>query len=186
MSRIGKKPIEIPQGVTVKIKDGEVEVTGPRGSLNIPLRPEIKLKLVENKVLVERKDDNKLSKSLHGLTRTLIANAVEGVVQGFKKVLKIVGTGYSASLKGENLVLSVGFSHLVEVAPPPGIKFEVEGNDTIRVLGIDKGLVGETAARIRRIRPPDPYKGKGIRYENEVIKLKQGKAGKVGVTAGGK
>lgn len=185
MSRIGRKPIEIPSGVTVEIKDGEVLVSGPKGDLTIKIRPEIKVKTEEGKIKVERKNDSRLSRSLHGLTRTLIANAIEGVVNGFVKTLKIVGTGYRASLEGENLVLNVGFSHPVKVSPPPGIKFEIEGNDKIKVLGADKSLVGETAARIRKIRPPDVYKGKGIRYEGEEIKLKPGKALKTGAAQGG-
>jgi len=187
MSRIGRKPIDIPEGVTVEVNSGSVVVTGPKGSLTVNFRPEIEV-LVENKqVLAKRKKENKLAKSLHGLTRTLIANAVEGVTNGFSKSLEVVGTGYRASLEGETLVLAVGFSHLVKVSPPQGIKFEVEGNNKIKVSGIDKVLVGQIAAQIRKIRPPDPYKGKGIRYEGEEIKLKPGKAGKAGAAgaAGG-
>jgi len=187
MSRVGRKPIDIPEGVTVEVNNGAVVVTGPKGSLTVSFRPEIEV-LVENKqVLVKRKKENKLAKSLHGLTRTLIANAVEGVTNGFSKSLEVVGTGYRASLEGETLVLAVGFSHLVKVPPPQGIKFEVEENNKIKVSGIDKALVGQVAAQIRKIRPPDPYKGKGIRYEGEEIKLKPGKAGKAGAAgaAGG-
>jgi len=189
MSRVGRKPIDIPEGVTVEVNNGAVVVTGPKGSLTVSFRPEIEV-LVENKqVLVKRKKENKLAKSLHGLTRTLIANAVEGVTNGFSKSLEVVGTGYRASLEGETLVLAVGFSHLVKVPPPQGIKFEVEENNKIKVSGIDKALVGQVAAQIRKIRPPDPYKGKGIRYEGEGVKLKPGKAGKAGAvgaaTAGG-
>jgi large subunit ribosomal protein L6 len=187
MSRVGRKPINIPEGVTIEVNNGAVVVAGPKGSLTVAFRPEIEV-LVENKqVLVKRKKENKLAKSLHGLTRTLIANAVEGVTNGFSKSLEVVGTGYRASLEGETLVLAVGFSHLVRVPPPAGIKFEVEGNNKIKVSGIDKVLVGQVAAQIRKIRPPDPYKGKGIRYDGEEIKLKPGKAGKAGAAgaAGG-
>jgi len=187
MSRIGRKPIDIPEGVTVEVNNGAVVVTGPKGSLTVNFKPEIEI-LVENKqVLVKRKKENKLAKSLHGLTRTLIANAVEGVTNGFSKSLEVIGTGYRVSLEGETLILAVGFSHLVKVSPPEGIKFEIEGNNKIKVSGIDKVLVGQVAAQIRKIRPPDPYKGKGIRYEGEEVKLKPGKAGKAGAAgaAGG-
>lgn len=185
MSRVGRKPIDIPEGVTVEINSGAAVVTGPKGSLTVNFRPEIEV-LVENKqVLVKRKKENKLAKSLHGLTRTLIANAVEGVTKGFSKSLEVAGIGYRASLEGETLVLAVGFSHLVKVSPPPGIKFEIEGNNKIKVFGIDKVLVGQVAAQIRKIRPPDPYKGKGIRYEGEEVKLKPGKAGKAGAAGAG-
>jgi len=187
MSRIGKKPIQIPKGVTVEIKNGTVVVTGPKGSLTVNFRPEIEVLVENDQVLVKRRGENKLAKSLHGLTRTLITNVVEGVTNGFSKSLEAVGTGYRASLEGEILVLAVGFSHLVKVPPPPGIKFEVEENNKIKVSGIDKVLVSQVAAQIRKIRPPDPYKGKGIRYEGEEIKLKPGKAGKAGAAgaAGG-
>jgi len=180
MSRIGKKPIPIPEGVTVEVKNGGVVVSGSKGSLTINFRPEIEILVDDKQILVKRKKENKLAKSLHGLTRTLIANAIEGVTNGFSKSLEVVGTGYRVSLEGETLVLTVGFSHLVKVSPPPGIKFEVEGNNKIKVFGIDKALVGQVAAQIRKIRPPDPYKGKGIRYEGEEVKLKPGKAGKAG------
>ena len=187
MSRIGKKPIEIPQGVTVEIKDGGVVVGGPKGSLSLKIRPEVEVLIEEGQVLVKRKEEGRLARSLHGLTRTLIANAIEGVTQGFRKTLEVVGTGYRASLEGEELVLSVGFSHPVRIFPPRGIKFEIEENNKIKISGIDKALVGQVAAEIRRIRPPDPYKGKGIRYQGEEIKLKPGKAGKAGAAgaAGG-
>jgi len=189
MSRIGKRPIKIPKGVTVELKNGEIVVLGPKGSLPVKFRPEIEVLVENNQILVRRKGENKLARSLHGLTRTLIANVLEGVTNGFSKTLEVVGTGYRASLEGENLVLAIGFSHLVKVPPPPGIKFEVEGNNKIKISGIDKALVGRVTAQIRKIRPPDPYKGKGIRYEGEEIKLKPGKAGKTGaagVVGGGK
>ena len=184
MSKIGKKPIEILDQVTVEIKNGQIFVAGPKGSLNLKIRPEIKVFIKGNQVFVSRDRNDRLSRSLHGLTRTLIANAVEGVTNGFSKTLEMVGTGYRASLEGENLVLAVGFSHPVKVLPPSGIKFEVEGNNKIKISGIDKALVGQVAAQIRKIRPPDPYKGKGIRYEGEEVKLKPGKAGKAGAVGG--
>ena len=184
MSRIGKKPIQIPEGVTVEVKNGAVVVAGPKGSLTVNFRPEIEVLVEKKQILVKRKGENKLARSLHGLTRTLIANAVEGITNGFSKALEVIGTGYRASLEGENLVLAVGFSHLVKVSPPTGVKFEVEGNNKIKISGIDKALVGQVAAQIRKIRPPDPYKGKGIRYEGEEVKLKPGKTGKAGATGG--
>ncbi len=180
MSRVGRKPIEIPQQVTVEVKNGQVVVAGPKGSLSLKIRPEIEVSLKENQVIVSRRNNEQLSRSLHGLTRTLIANAIEGVSKGFRKTLKLVGTGYRVSLEGEELVLLVGFSHPVKIKPPEGIKFEVEGNDKIKVLGIDRALVGQIAAQIRDVRPPEPYKGKGIRYGDEDVKLKPGKAGKAG------
>jgi len=186
MSRVGRKPIEIPEQVTVEVKNGGVGVTGPKGSLSLKIRPEIKVLVKENKIFVIRHKEDRLSRSLHGLTRTLIANAVEGVGKGFSKTLKLVGTGYRPSLEGEKLILSVGFSHPVRIDPPVGIKFELEGNDKIKISGIDKALVGQIAAQVRGVRPPEPYKGKGIRYEDEVVKLKPGKAGKAGVAGGGK
>lgn len=191
MSRVGQKPIEIPAEVTIKIEDGRIAVSGPKGNLSLRIRPEIKVELKEGKILVTRQGNGRISRSLHGLTRSLIANAIWGVTKGFAKTLKIVGVGYRASMEGESLILSVGFSHPIKIAPPSGIKFEIEGNDKIKVLGVDKQLVGEIAAQIRRVRPPDVYKGKGIRYEDEEVKLKPGKAGKTGAagaagTGGGK
>lgn len=183
MSRIGQKPIEIPAEVTVEVKPDEVKVTGPKGTLVQKIQPQIKVEVEDGQVKVKRQADDKLSRSLHGLTRTLIANMVTGVRQGFSKVLEVVGTGYQAKLEGQKLVLSLGFSHLVELESPPGIKFEIEGNNLVKISGIDKALVGQVAAKIRAKRPPDSYKGKGIRYQDEEVKLKPGKAGKVG--AGG-
>lgn len=181
MSRVGRKPIKIPERVTVKVENGEVLIVGPKGNLSLEIRPEIKVTVKENQVFLTRRTEDRLSRSLHGLTRTLIANAIEGVTKGFSKTLKLIGTGYRASLEGERLVLSVGFSHPLKIDPPLGIKLEVEENDTIKISGIDKALVGQTAAQIRAARPPEPYKGKGIRYEGEEVKLKPGKAGKAGV-----
>lgn len=185
MSRIGRQPVPIPEGVTVKIKGGEVKVVGPKGELSQEVRQEIKVQIKNNQVLVSRKGDNKLGRFLHGTIRTLIANMIKGVTEGWSKTLKLVGTGYRAKLEGENLVLSVGFSRPVEVKPIKGIKFEVKGNDTIEVSGVDKALVGQVAAKIRKIRPPEPYKGKGIRYENEEVRRKPGKAAKIGAASFG-
>ncbi|MGB9911409.1 MAG: 50S ribosomal protein L6 [Microgenomates group bacterium] len=185
MSRIGRKPILIPEGVTVEITNGQVLVKGPKGELPIKIRPEIKVEKEENKLIVKKVKNSRQAQCLWGTIRSLIANAVEGVTQGFTKTLKIVGTGYRVIKEGEDLVLSLGFSHPVRVTPPPGINFETEKNDTIKVMGIDKALVGKTAAEIRAIKPPDAYKGKGIRYEGEEVKLKPGKAGKAGAAGGG-
>lgn len=185
MSRIGKQPIQIPEGVTVEIKDGQVKVRGPKGELNQEVRSEIKVEIKKDQVLVSRRTEDKLGRSLHGLTRTLIANMIKGVTDGWSKILKLVGTGYRAKLEGENLILSLGFSHPVEIKPVEGIKFEVKGNDTIIVMGIDKALVGQVAAGIRKKRPPEPYKGKGIRYEDEKVRRKPGKAAQIGATGFG-
>lgn len=184
MSRIGKKPIQIPEEVKVEITDDGVVVSGPKGRLNLKLRREIKVREENKKIIVERARNTKLTRSLHGLTRTLIANMIEGVTKGFSKTLELVGVGFRAALEGENLILKVGFSHPVRVVPSRGIKFEVLKNK-IKVLGIDKQVVGDMAAKIRKIRQPEPYKGKGIRYEGEEIKKKPGKAAKV-VGLGGK
>lgn len=185
MSRIGRQPVPIPEGVTVKIKGGEVKVVGSKGELKQTVRPEIGVTIKNGQISVSQRVENKLSRSLHGLTRTLIANMIKGVTEGWSKTLKLVGTGYRAKLEGENLILSVGFSHPVEVKPIKGIKFEVKENDTIEVSGVDKALVGQVAAKIRKIRPPEPYKGKGIRYESEEVRRKPGKAAKIGAASFG-
>ena len=179
MSRIGRMPIEIPQKTTVEIKGSHVTVNGPKGELNRSVDPHMALKIEDNQLVVTRPSDNSKHRAMHGLTRTLLANMVEGVSKGFEKNLDIVGTGYRAEQSGENLVMRVGFSHTVEVKPLPGITLAVEGNNRIKVSGINKETVGEMAAKIRAIRPPDAYKGKGIRYAGEVVRLKPGKAGKV-------
>lgn len=184
MSRIGNKPIIIPAQVTVKVKDNQVLVAGPKGELSLSFRPEIKVEVNQSRVEVSRKDDSRLARSLHGLTRTLVSNLIEGVTQGFEKTLKLVGIGYRVALEGDTLLLNVGFSHPVKFSPPPGIEFAVDGNDTIKISGIDKILVGQVAADLRAIRPPEPYKGKGIRYPEETIRIKAGKAGRVGAAAG--
>ena len=175
MSRIGKSPIQLPEGVGVSIVAGRVMVNGPLGELshNIPAR--LQVDHVEDQILVKRPTDRGEDRALHGLTRTLIANMVEGVTKGFEKRLEIQGVGYRATLQGVNLELNVGFSHSVRVQPRPGISFEVPTPTEIVVKGIDKQQVGQTAAEIRKVRPPEPYKGKGIRYEREYVRRKVGK-----------
>ena len=178
MSRIGQMPINIPQGVKVNITEEEVAVTGPKGELRRPVNQDMVITRDGDILTVSRPSDSRLHRSMHGLTRTIVANMVTGVTNGFEKELEIVGVGYRAEKQGEKLMLRIGFSHLVEVSPMPGVTLNVEGNTRIKVSGIDKEIVGEMAARIRAIRPPDVYKGKGIRYAGEVVRLKAGKAGK--------
>lgn len=175
MSRIGKKPIELLQGVTVVIEKKSVMVKGPKGTLTIPVVGAVKVTQEENEILVTRANDEKKNKAFHGLVRSLLAGAIEGVTNGYKKTLKLVGTGYRAAAKGAGATMTVGFSHPVEITAVEGIKLSVEGNDTIHIEGIDKQLVGQMAANIRAIRPPEPYKGKGVRYEDEVVRTKPGK-----------
>jgi large subunit ribosomal protein L6 len=174
MSRIGKKPILIPPGVDVKIEDSIVVVKGPKGELSQKIRPEIKIEIREGKIFVQPKIETKKTKAFWGLTRTLLANNIKGVVEGYEKKLEIQGLGYKAEIEGENLKLRVGFSHLVKFEPPKGIKLVVDKN-IITVSGISKELVGQVAAKIRKIRPPESYKGKGIRYFGEIVKIKPGK-----------
>jgi large subunit ribosomal protein L6 len=178
MSRIGKMPIPLPAGVTVAIDGQNIAVKGPKGELALTVSEPIKITIEDDNVIVTRPDDEAKSKSLHGLTRTLIANNVHGVSTGFTKNLEIVGTGYRAALKGTTLELALGFSHPVVVEPPQGITLTVEGNTKIIVSGVDKQAVGEVAANIRKIRKPEPYKGKGVRYEGEKVRRKAGKSGK--------
>ncbi|MEO6309080.1 MAG: 50S ribosomal protein L6 [Leifsonia sp.] len=178
MSRIGRLPIDIPAGVTVTISGQNVAVKGPKGELSLVIASPIEAKVEENQVLVTRPDDERASRSLHGLTRTLIANNIIGVTAGYSKGLEIVGTGYRVAQKGNSLEFALGFSHPVTVDAPEGIVFTVEGNTKITVAGIDKQAVGEVAANIRKIKKPEPYKGKGIRYAGEVVRRKAGKAGK--------
>lgn len=178
MSRIGRMPIALPKGVTVDIKPGEVQVSGPKGKLERRLPPAVSVTQQGDNLMVSRASDSREHRALHGLTRSLLANMVQGVSQGFQKDLEIVGVGYRAETTGNKLVLRVGFSHQVEVTPLPGISLAVEGGNRIRVTGRDKEAVGQMAAEIRGIRPPDPYKGKGIRYAGELVRLKPGKAGK--------
>lgn len=175
MSKIGKQPVQIPAGVTVNIADNLIRITGPKGELSFNFRPEIKVESDNTIVKIARKNETKFAKSLHGLTRSIIANMVTGVVKGHEKTLELVGVGYRAAKQGENLVLNVGYSHPVIIEKVAGVEFETKENKII-VSGADKAKVGETAAKIRRVRPPEPYKGKGIKYQDEVIKRKPGKA----------
>jgi large subunit ribosomal protein L6 len=175
MSRIGKKPIEIPEGVSVEVGDGEVTVKGPKGELRQAVSPAMKIEQSNGTLIVERPTDRGEHRSLHGLTRSLIANMVEGVTNGFEKRLQIQGVGYRARLQGKALELSLGYSHPVSIPAPDGIEFEAPQPTEVVVRGIDKQLVGEVAARIRKQRPPEPYKGKGIRYAGEYVRRKVGK-----------
>ncbi|MGH2710802.1 MAG: 50S ribosomal protein L6 [Actinomycetota bacterium] len=181
MSRIGKQPIEIPGGVTVDVSGENVSVKGPNGTLSQRVSPDMKVTVADGVVTVERPSDEREHRALHGLTRSLIANMVEGVTKGFEKRLEIQGVGYRAALQGKDLEMQLGFSHPVPFPAPQGIEFEVPAPTRITIKGIDKQLVGETAARIRRIRKPEPYKGKGIRYEGEYVRKKAGKAAKTAV-----
>ena len=179
MSRIGRMPIAVPSGVTVNIEGNRVTVSGPKGELSRSLPSDMGINLENNILAVSRPSDSQEHRSRHGLTRSLLANMVEGVYKGFEKTLEIVGVGYRAEKVGDNLVIRIGYSHLVDVSPLPGISLDVEGANRIKVTGINKEVVGEMAAEIRAIRPPDAYKGKGIRYAGEIVHLKPGKAGKV-------
>lgn len=178
MSRIGRMPILLPEGVEVKIKDSEVIVKGPKGELTNRFNSDMTITLQDDKLTVLRPSDSKEHRSLHGLTRSLLANAVKGVSSGFEKNLEIKGVGYRADKDGEKLVVRVGYSHSVEVSPLPSISLVLEGTNRIKVMGNNKEIVGEMAAKIRAIRPPDSYKGKGIRYAGEEVHRKPGKAGK--------
>lgn len=180
MSRVGKKPISVPDGVAVTVEGSYVKVQGPRGELTQSFPKDIAISRNDGTLTVSRPTDSHLHRSLHGLSRSLLANMVEGVSNGFQKSLEIVGVGYRAQKQGENLVLQVGYSHPVAVKAPPGISLVMDGPSRISVQGIDKQLVGEIAAKIRDIRPSEPYQGKGIRYVGEIIRRKAGKAGKAG------
>ncbi len=186
MSRIGKKPVKIPEGVTVKTEGHMVTFVGPKGELSLTIRPEISVKVEGSDINVDRTSETPKAKSLHGLTRTLVQNQIMGVSTGWNKGLELIGVGYRAVAEGGNLVLNVGFSHQVHFPAPEGITFEVTENTKINVRGTDKQLVGETAAQIRRVRPPEPYKGKGIRYIGEAVRRKAGKAAKAVGAAGAK
>jgi large subunit ribosomal protein L6 len=175
MSRIGNKPIEIPEGVSVEIGDGEITVNGPKGELRQTVSPAMRIEQTNGTLSVERPTDRGEHRSLHGLTRSLIANMIEGVTDGFEKRLQIQGVGYRARLQGKALELAVGYSHPVSISAPEGIEFDVPQPTEVVVRGIDKQLVGEVAARIRKQRPPEPYKGKGIRYAGEYVRRKVGK-----------
>ena len=178
MSRVGRMPITVPPEVAVSIENGEVMIKGPKGELHRRFNPDMSITLQNNSLAVSRPSDSKVHRSLHGLTRSLLANMVEGVTSGFEKNLEIVGVGYRAEQAGDKLVMRVGYSHTVEVSPLLGVSLAVEGANRIKVTGIDKEMVGEMAAKIRSIRPPDAYKGKGIRYARELVHLKAGKAGR--------
>lgn len=180
MSRIGRLPITIPQGVMVDVQKNTVRVKGPKGEISRTFDPDMQIAMEDNNVVVHRPTDHRRHRALHGLTRSLLNNMVIGVSEGFVRNLEIQGVGYRAELQGKNLVLNVGYSHPVVIEPPDGISFEIEkGYRGISVSGVDKEMVGEMAARIRRVRPPEPYKGKGIRYKGEYVRRKAGKAGKV-------
>lgn len=176
MSRIGNQPVLIPTTVTVTVADKKIIVKGPKGELMIDLPEKIKVEIKDQQVIVTRQNDEKESKALHGLIRSLINNMINGVTEGYQKTLKLVGTGYRVASKGQGISLSVGFSHQVDVNPLPGIQFKVESNNLIHIEGTDKQQVGQMAANIRAIRPPEPYKGKGIRYRDEIVRKKAGKA----------
>ncbi len=178
MSRIGKKPIELPKGVKLELKDGIVSVQGPKGQLERPLLAGLELEMTDGQALVKRLSDDKRSRSYHGLMRTLVANMVDGVSKGFEKKLEIVGIGYRSELKGTILVLHLGYSHPIEFPLPEGISAEVEKQTQVTIKGINKELVGQISAKIRDLRKPDPYKGKGVKYANEVLRKKAGKTGK--------
>jgi large subunit ribosomal protein L6 len=178
MSRIGRLPIEIPSGVDVTVDGSAVTVKGPKGELNLTVARPIEVAIQDGQVLVTRPDDERESRSLHGLTRTLIANNILGVTQGYTKSLEVVGTGYRVMARGTDIEFALGFSHPVLITPPAGISFQVEGNNRLTVSGIDKQAVGEVAANIRKIRKPEPYKGKGVRYAGEVVRRKTGKSGR--------
>jgi large subunit ribosomal protein L6 len=175
MSRIGKKPIEIPAGVSVSLSPGRVMVNGPLGELSQQVPQRMKLEQADGEIVVSRPTERGDDRALHGLTRSLVANMVEGVTKGFEKRLEIQGVGYRAALRGQSLELSVGFSHPVVVEPPAGITFEVPSPTEVIVKGIDKQQVGQTASEVRAVRPPEPYKGKGIRYQGEYVRRKVGK-----------
>ena len=178
MSRIGRLPIEVPSGVNITVDGSAVTVKGPKGELSLTVASPIAVKLEDGQILVTRPDDERESRSLHGLTRSLINNQIIGVTEGYSKALEIVGTGYRVAQKGNGLEFALGFSHPITVDPPAGITFSVEGNTKVGIHGIDKQQVGEVAANIRKLRKPEPYKGKGVRYAGEVVRRKAGKAGK--------
>ncbi len=180
MSRIGRMPIAVPSSVDVAIDGSQVTVKGPRGTLSRNLHPDITVSREDANLVVTRPTEQKTHKQLHGLTRTLVNNMVVGVTDGYRKGLEITGVGYRATLNGRKLTLNLGYSHPIEIDPPEGISFEIENPTRLAVVGIDKELVGQIAAKIRSTRKPEPYKGKGVRYAGEVVRRKAGKAGKIG------
>jgi len=177
MSRIGKMPITIPKEVKVELSNNKIKVSGERGTLEINIHPDIQVKIEEDKIYISRPSDGRFHRSLHGLSRALINNMVKGVSSGFEKILEIQGVGYRAVLEDGKMVIQIGYSRPISIEPPKGIEFEVEKQKIIKIKGIDKQLVGETAAKIRLLRKPEPYKGKGIRYIDEVVRRKVGKTG---------
>jgi len=178
MSRIGKAPVLVPDGVQVKIDNNTITATGPLGTNTITIRPEIIVRQEDNTIFIERANDERKTRALHGLSRTLVSNLVNGVKTGFSKNLEIQGVGYRAAKEGNVIILSLGYSHPVKIDPPPGIDIKLEGNTKLTVFGSDKQLVGDIAALIRSKRPPEVYKGKGVRYQGEVVRKKAGKTGK--------
>ncbi len=180
MSRIGRLPIPVPSGVNVTLQGRDITVAGPKGTLSRTLHPDILVEQEDGRLVVSRPTEQKTHKQLHGLTRTLVANMVTGVTTGYRKPLEITGVGYRAQKVGDKLQLSLGYSHPVEITPPPGITFELDNPTRLAVVGIDKELVGQVAAQVRASRKPEPYKGKGVRYAGEQIRRKAGKAGKIG------
>jgi large subunit ribosomal protein L6 len=178
MSRIGRLPIDVPANVNVTIDGSAVTVKGPKGELALTVASPIEVKLQDGQLVVTRPDDERASRSLHGLTRTLIANQIVGVTDGYTKGLDIVGTGYRVAAEGSGITFALGYSHPITVQPPAGITFTVEGNNRVIVSGIDKQAVGEVAANLRKLRKPEPYKGKGVRYTGEIVRRKAGKSGK--------
>jgi large subunit ribosomal protein L6 len=178
MSRIGRRPISIPDKVTISVDGATVTVKGPKGQLTRDLVAEVSVEQDNGTLVVKRRDESRVARQRHGLSRTLVANMVEGVSQGFQKRLEIQGVGYRAQVQGRNLLLNMGYSHPVTIEPPEGIQLAVENNTNVIVTGIDKEAVGNIAARIRSVRPPEPYKGKGIRYSGEMVRRKVGKTGK--------
>ena len=176
LSRIGRKSIPIPSGVSVDVGYGQVTVQGPRGTLTQTYHPDVTVRVEEDEIVVERLSERKFHHSLHGLTRSLIANAIIGVTDGYTRTLELMGVGYRAQATGDGVTLNVGYSHPVEIHPPDGVTMEVEGNNRIHVRGIDKQKVGQLASRVRRVRPPNAYKEKGIRYQGELLRFKPGKS----------
>ena len=176
LSRVGRQPIPLPDGVTVEVIYGGVVVSGPRGTVTQKYHPEVKVSVENNEVIVERLTDRKFHHSLHGLTRSLISNAIVGVTEGYNRTLELMGVGYRVQQNGDGITLSVGYSHTVDVFPEEGLTMQVEGNNRVHISGVDKQKVGQLAAKVRRVRPPNAYKEKGIRYQGEVLRLKPGKA----------
>ncbi len=176
LSRVGRQPIPLPSGVTAEVFYGGITVTGPRGSVTQKYHPEVNVRVAADEIIVERLTERKFHHSLHGLTRSLISNAVVGVTDGYSRTLELMGVGYRVQQNGNGITLSVGYSHTVDVFPEEGLTMEVEGNNRVHVSGVDKQKVGQLAAKVRRVRPPNAYKEKGIRYQGEVLRLKPGKA----------